>query len=187
MTLALCAFRFKCCLIILVCGGVCEGVFKQVDPCLWKLLSDFQGRFYGSKWVSLPDRHFGSKCEFSCWKIVISWTGESSKITPRHFPRKLQAGSGRAPSDPGPPCWERQNLKERGEVLEALEAARALREAAHHDHGAVGGAQPRERLALLGVGVGVQFVCILCARLSSRSLAQRLMVLGLLLMGLMRV
>ena len=55
---------FEFCLIILVCGGVYEGVFKQVDPCLWKLVSDFQGRFYSSRCVSFPDRHSGSTCEF---------------------------------------------------------------------------------------------------------------------------
>ena len=51
---------FEFCLIVLVCGGVYEGVFKQVDPCLWKLVSDFQGRFYSSKSVNLPDRPSGS-------------------------------------------------------------------------------------------------------------------------------
>ena len=73
---------FEFCLIILVCGGVYEGVFKQVDPCLWKLLSDFQGRFYSSRCVSFPDRHSGSKCEFSCRKTTISWPSESSKRGP---------------------------------------------------------------------------------------------------------
>ena len=73
---------FEFCLIILVCGGVYEGVFKQFDPCLWKLLSDFQGRFYSSRCVSFPDRHSGSKCEFSCRKTMISWPSESSKRGP---------------------------------------------------------------------------------------------------------
>mgnify|MGYP001196877244 CR=1 FL=1 len=51
------ALFFELCLIIIVCGIV----FKQFSSCLWKLLSNFHDRYYGSKRVSFPDRHFGSK------------------------------------------------------------------------------------------------------------------------------
>ena len=79
------ALFFVFCLIIFVCGGG----FKQFHPCLWKLLSDFQHRFYSSRCVSFPDRHSGSKCEFSCRKTTISWPSGSSKKASR----KLQESS----------------------------------------------------------------------------------------------
>ena len=77
------ALFFECCLIILVCGGG----FKQFDPCLWKLLSTFQGRVYGSKCVSFPDRPSGSTCEFSCRKAMISWASERASRRRTKDPR----------------------------------------------------------------------------------------------------
>ena len=100
------ALFFEFCLIILVCGGG----FKQFDSCLWKLLSDFQGRFYSSRCVSLPDRHSGSKCEFSCRKTTISWPSESSKRGLLHGLRDRSTEL-RGTFDPSNICRRRGPLK----------------------------------------------------------------------------
>ena len=75
------ALKLEFCLIILVCGAVSQE-FKQVGFCPWKLMADFQDRFYSSRCVSFPDRHFGSKCEFSCGKTMVSSSRHSSFSKP---------------------------------------------------------------------------------------------------------